>query len=338
MEALTMYLDNLFSTLPDTPEVRQARADLLDSMESRYDELKGQGKSENEAVGAVISEFGNIDELKAIFEAPAGDTAREEKADEKKEAPVGGDAGEAGPAVDAATAEAYLDAARHTDFLNAIGVVLCIVSPIPIILVAGFFPKNDSAAIIGLVPLFIFVAAAVALFITASRQLEDFQFLKDSFRLTPDTMEFIQSRQAEESGTWTMGLTIGICLCVLSPLAVIVPAAWKSDLLELIGVAMLLLIVAVGCFLIILFGSQKSHIERLRSNGIGFEGDYTWQTPSEPGKRGHRRSLYWSVVTLIYLTASFLFGQWDKSWCIWPLAAILHSIIRRSTGRPHHLH
>jgi len=135
-----------------------------------------------------------------------------------------------------------------------------------------------------------------------------------------------------------MGLTIGICLCVLSPLAVIVPAAWKSDLLELIGVAMLLLIVAVGCFLIILFGSQKSHIERLRSNGYRLRGRLHLAAALRAGKAGHRRSLYWSVVTLIYLTASFLFGQWDKSWCIWPLAAILHSIIRRATGRPHHLH
>ena len=32
-------------------------------MEDKYNELKSEGKSENEAIGIVISEFGNIDEL-----------------------------------------------------------------------------------------------------------------------------------------------------------------------------------------------------------------------------------------------------------------------------------
>ena len=32
-------------------------------MEDKYNELISEGKSENEAVGTVISEFGNLDEL-----------------------------------------------------------------------------------------------------------------------------------------------------------------------------------------------------------------------------------------------------------------------------------
>ena len=32
-------------------------------MEDKYTELKNEGKSENEAVGTVIAEFGNLDEL-----------------------------------------------------------------------------------------------------------------------------------------------------------------------------------------------------------------------------------------------------------------------------------
>ena len=36
---------------------------MLRTMEDKYEELKMEGKSENEAIGIVISEFGNIDEL-----------------------------------------------------------------------------------------------------------------------------------------------------------------------------------------------------------------------------------------------------------------------------------
>ena len=39
------------------------KEEILSNMEEKYRELKKQGHSENEAIGTVISEFGNIDEL-----------------------------------------------------------------------------------------------------------------------------------------------------------------------------------------------------------------------------------------------------------------------------------
>ena len=63
METIKTYLENMFSGLPDTPEVRKARYELEQMMEDKYSELKSSGKSENEAIGIVISEFGNLDEL-----------------------------------------------------------------------------------------------------------------------------------------------------------------------------------------------------------------------------------------------------------------------------------
>ena len=63
MDTIRTYLDNMFQAFPDTPDVRRAREELLQMMEDKYTELKAEGKTENEAVGIVISEFGNIDEL-----------------------------------------------------------------------------------------------------------------------------------------------------------------------------------------------------------------------------------------------------------------------------------
>ncbi len=63
MEAIREYLHNLFMSLPETPEVLRAKAALLEMMEDKYDELVSEGKSEKEAVGTVISEFGNLEEL-----------------------------------------------------------------------------------------------------------------------------------------------------------------------------------------------------------------------------------------------------------------------------------
>ena len=63
MEAIREYLHNMFLNLPETPQVLRAKAELMEMMEDKYEELMQEGKSEKEAVGTVISEFGNLDEL-----------------------------------------------------------------------------------------------------------------------------------------------------------------------------------------------------------------------------------------------------------------------------------
>ena len=63
METIREYLNNMFAGLPDTPEVHRAYDELAAMMEDKYTELIEEGCSENEAVGTVISEFGNLEEL-----------------------------------------------------------------------------------------------------------------------------------------------------------------------------------------------------------------------------------------------------------------------------------
>lgn len=63
MDTIAAYLNNMFASLPRTEQTYNLKQDLLANMEEKYHELKKEGKSENEAVGIVISEFGNIDEL-----------------------------------------------------------------------------------------------------------------------------------------------------------------------------------------------------------------------------------------------------------------------------------
>lgn len=63
MDTIREYLNNLFMGFPETPAVLRAKAELLEMMEDKYEECLSEGKSEKEAVGIVISEFGNIEEL-----------------------------------------------------------------------------------------------------------------------------------------------------------------------------------------------------------------------------------------------------------------------------------
>ena len=63
MDAIRNYLETMFLNLPNTPEVYKAKNELWQMMEDKYTELISEGKSENEAVGTVIAEFGNLNDL-----------------------------------------------------------------------------------------------------------------------------------------------------------------------------------------------------------------------------------------------------------------------------------
>lgn len=63
METIFNYLENMFLQLPQTPEVLRAKQELGNMMEDKFQELIAEGRKENEAVGIVISEFGNLEEL-----------------------------------------------------------------------------------------------------------------------------------------------------------------------------------------------------------------------------------------------------------------------------------
>ena len=63
METIKNYLESMFRGLPLTEKVMKAKSELLQMMEDKYTELIRSGKTENEAVGEVIQNFGNLDDL-----------------------------------------------------------------------------------------------------------------------------------------------------------------------------------------------------------------------------------------------------------------------------------
>ncbi|MFV0425196.1 MAG: permease prefix domain 1-containing protein [Bacilli bacterium] len=63
IDLIKNYLDNIFSNLPETKEVLDAKQDLFLNMEEKFIELKNEGKSDSDAFAIVISEFGNVEEI-----------------------------------------------------------------------------------------------------------------------------------------------------------------------------------------------------------------------------------------------------------------------------------
>ncbi len=67
MDTIMNYLENMFASMPKSKQMQQLKDDLLVHMEDKYQELKRAGKSENEAIGVVIAEFGNMEEIMDEF-------------------------------------------------------------------------------------------------------------------------------------------------------------------------------------------------------------------------------------------------------------------------------
>ena len=90
METIRSYIETMFSTWPSSEATLRVKTQMLELMEDKYQELIGEGKSSNEAIGQVLSEFGNNEELKrelaiepdvrdADMPEPIGDVDREKQ-------------------------------------------------------------------------------------------------------------------------------------------------------------------------------------------------------------------------------------------------------------------
>ena len=130
METIRNYLETMFLKLPNTPEVYKAKNELWQMMEDKYTELKEEGKSENEAVGIVISEFGNLDEL-------ANDLGISQFV-ESQPMPQG-------KTLSLDQAKSYLADAGKSAYRTSLGVMLCVLSvcgPIFFDAFTAFYPQN----------------------------------------------------------------------------------------------------------------------------------------------------------------------------------------------------
>lgn len=63
MDAINDYINNVFLSLPQNEDTLRLKAELLENMRAKYEDLRQEGKSDSEAVGIVLGDFGSMDEL-----------------------------------------------------------------------------------------------------------------------------------------------------------------------------------------------------------------------------------------------------------------------------------
>ena len=237
-------------------------------------------------------------------------------------------------------AEDFLALSREAAPRIATGVLLCILSPVCLLLMGvlseksrifgnvALIPENVAGAI-GLVVLLVLVAIAVAVFITTGMRLSKYEYMeKEWLEIPKDVVMMVAGEKENFAVTFRYSITIGVVLCIVGVIPLVVLSIFtEDDLLLVVGVCALLVFVAVGVFFLVHAGMIHASYDKLLQTG-----DYT------PGRKKAEKfsGAYWSVVVAIYLGYSFLTGNWGFSWIIFPVAGVLYGAISAVLGAIFH--
>jgi len=319
------YLESMFANMPNTEEVLKAKDELWQMMEDKYNELIAEGKTENEAVGTVISEFGNLEDLKDVLGL--------QNAFEQKQRTQTNDI--ARRPVSRQEAFEYVRDRTTNGLLVGIATFLCITSVICPIVLDDFKFHGDAFGILGM---FSMIAIAVVLFVTASMRIRKWNFIEEvPCSLDYATATEVGAEKEKYESTHAVRLTIGILLCALCWL----PAAVMDDFdfgMRILGDSLqgviLFAMVGIGVFLLILTNKIMNSYENLlkANDATTVSGRYgTEEHPVYMNKTVETiMSVYWPTITCIYLAYSFLTFNWFSSWIIWPVAGIIHYVLKKN--------
>ncbi len=168
MNQIKVFVDNMFATVPQTPEVITAKANITEMMVDKYEAFIAEGKNENEAFGIVVSEFGSIDEILAEMETAkkAQDATADFTIEQETAEPYG-------YTFPPDFLDEYDDFSRKFPIAIALGVVLCIVAVLSLIITGSIFESG----ILALSLFFVIIAGAVSIFIYFGMQKDRFDKL-----------------------------------------------------------------------------------------------------------------------------------------------------------------
>lgn len=264
MNAIEQHINYLFQNIPETEEIKRIKNDLLLNAMDRFDELLADGKTESEALGTIIIEMGELDELLESLGYDQHQDLNDYSTNTLQEANY--------------LIEAYdLESNKI-----AMGILM-------IMLGAGLIPTlcTFQLAEIGVILLLVLVAAAVGLFIQSGLKLESLEKSledeEDIFYLTDEDYQIVedQFRHFKESERYRIPL--GVMLCIASAVPLIFLAFLGQELLiERYGILLLLILVGIGVYQFVKYGMVESAYEKALSIGEYSVAERRFQEKIEP--------------------------------------------------------
>lgn len=229
------------------------------------------------------------------------------------------------------TAHDYLKLIKSASYQIALGVSLCILSPALLVVLTGVpnanisYPFGSYADGIGTILLLVMVAIAVSIFIMNGRKLSAYEFLEhQNIELAYGVNGLIMKEKASYEEIYSRKLILGIVLCILSAIPLVITNLSNTgETIMCLGVDFCLILVAAGVFFIVSASIVYGSFQKLLK-----EGRYTNDKKTHTDKNPVFRDIYWCTILALYLGWSFLTMNWERSWIIWPVAAVLYKAAR----------
>lgn len=328
MNVIIAYLETMFGAYPQTPRLLEAKAELHSMMEDAYTSLIAAGRSENEAVGQVISDFGNLEEVAPVLGITSDITPGETAAVSQH------------PVVALEEAKAYAAAQEGIRFRVTSAVVLFVLSPVLLLLLpvaaeSGTLQMADAVAqFIGLLTVLVLVGSGVLLLVNTSRETSPYKHIAEGrFVTSPDVVRWADALadQHEHARIRALQIAIGLWILAAAPMiafGLLLEDSPHSDLWSALGVVLVLVMVAAG--LAILLPKTWAHTvaEMLRQGTKAGSG----KVDDKDGIIAVIAAIYWPLLTAIYLAWSFIGDAWAVSWIIWPVGGVLFGAIAAGSG------
>ena len=199
-------------------------------------------------------------------------------------------------------ASAYLALRREAAPKMALATCLCILSPVALLMLAAmsefarFGISENAAAGIG------------------------------PFETEYGVSGMVKERRQEFSATYSRLNITGTVLCILSAVPLFVAMCLLADdVIYVAAVSLLLMIASIGCAAFVYGGTIQSAMDRLLE-----EGDYTRRQKSRRSIKGAVSTVYWLLVTAIFMWYTFGpsgNGQARYSWFIWAIAGVVYAAV-----------
>lgn len=218
----------------------------------------------------------------------------------------------------------YLKHTKKVALKMSIGTILCILSPVVLILLSILsddsfgLVKTGVAVVVGIVTLFVLVSIAVVLFISTSFSNEKYdEILKNNFSVEYAANNIIKDKKKEFRGKYVTCILVGVILCILSPLALIIGSIMDNLIAVIISFSLLFLMVSIAVFMFVYVGIRYENYNKVLKDG-----------GNKMSKKINKVSrIVWLLATIVYLSVSFTFGYWNLTWIIWVIAAVIQTVI-----------
>ena len=324
MDTLQAYIDSLFSNIESSPEMLRIKAEMTQNMTEKYSDLIANGASEHEALGRVIAEFGDIDEL-----VDEMNFAKKETSQPKKTFV---------PFLSKPEINQYIAKKTQLGLLNGLATFIIIASVALFISLQAIFGEDRPGIdAIGITIILVATVISVAVFLISHQRSKDLDWIeKGHYTLKSHQRREIENLAQDFKRTHTIATIIGIALIILPVIPIIIVGSMDlSEQVQLMPVSGLIFCTGAATFLFIYTGNIRSIYQQLLSTP-----DFN-TVNQDPEK--HRRqveanhtfeNIYWPLVLIVYFIWSFRSGAWHITWLIFLAANIFEHLIRHLFNLP----